>query len=155
MTILKAFAKDEPHDPRPIRSHFHLSLQDLADRAQADIRAQPGSRIRRDFVPPAPLTPSDDPLKRRLAEELAFARRLLKTMGEELAADTICLVRHQGMLQRFDQVEQMLGHVGDVVGAAEPCEAVGRIGMLDLRNRLNRAGIDGGEAPCSGMKTAA
>ncbi len=90
--------------------------------------------IRRDASPlPAALVPSDDELKLRLAEELEYARRLLDIMGEELAADMGVIMSHS-----VDIVGQMLGHIANVVRSSDPPGAVERIGMCELKARLQR-----------------
>lgn len=95
--------------------------------------------IRRDAPPlPAALVPSDDELKLRLAEELEYARRLLDTMGDELAADMGVIMRHSVALQSVDIVGQMLGHIANVVRSSDPPGAVERIGMCELKARLQR-----------------
>lgn len=147
MSILRTpIRKDEDAEKPSVRLRLALSPQDLADRVQADARA-PGSRIRRPFVAPAEIERSPDMIKQRLAEEIEYAKRLINATGVELAMDTVCLVRHAGMLQRFDLIEQMLGHLANVAGATNPCDAIAAIGMQDLRNRLNRGAVNGG-APC-------
>ena len=86
----------------------------------------------------APLVPSSQLIDRRLEEELAFVRRSLDAMGERLADDPILLTRYQTLLQSFDLLGQTLGHLATVVGAADRAEAVERIGMVELRARLQR-----------------
>ena len=88
-----------------------------------------------------PLAKADDDLSRRLSEELAYVRRLLDTIGDRLAADPIVLQKHADILQSFDVVGQMIGHVSDVVAAADRQAAVDRIGMQDLRSRLKRGAL--------------
>ena len=104
------------------------------------IRSEDGrSSIRREAPPlPAALVPSDDELKLRLAEELEYARRLLDTMGDELAADMGVIMRHSVALQSVDIVGQMLGHIANVVRSSDPPGAVERIGMCELKARLQR-----------------
>ena len=98
--------------------------------------------IRRDPPPlPADLTPTDDRLRLRLAEELDFARRLLDLMADELAGDSTVVARHPTTLQSFDIVGQMLGHIAAVVRSSDPDGAVERIGMAELKARLTRRGL--------------
>jgi hypothetical protein len=116
--------------------------QQRADAIQAAARAE----VRRPLFrppPPAPaaLAATDLVIDRRVAEELEFLRRMVDLMGEKLATDPILLSRHADVLQNFDRVEQMLGHLASVVGASDKDEAVARIGMQDLRARLNRQPI--------------
>ncbi|MCY7339880.1 MAG: hypothetical protein LH465_08035 [Sphingomonas bacterium] len=95
--------------------------------------------IRRDPPPlPAALVPSEDELQLRLAEELEYARRLLDAMGDELAADMGVIMRHSVALQSVDIVGQMIGHIANVVRSSDPNGAVERIGMCELKARLQR-----------------
>jgi hypothetical protein len=108
------------------------------------IRREPGSRpsIRRDPPPlAAALVPTDDLLKLRLAEELEYARRLLDLMGDELSADSGVLMRHAVPLQSVDIVGQIMGHIANVIRSSDPEGAVDRIGMAELKSRLQRQSI--------------
>jgi hypothetical protein len=89
---------------------------------------------------PPPLVPTDDPLRLRLAEELDYARRILSLMGDDLCGDPAIVVRHGTALQSVDILGQMLGHVANVIRCTDPEEAVDRIGMGELRARLQRRG---------------
>ena len=90
---------------------------------------------------PAALTPTEDELRRRLAEELEYARRLLDIMGDALASDGAVVVRHGTSLQSVDIVGQMLGHIANVVRSSDPEGAVELIGMAELKARLQRRSI--------------
>ena len=90
--------------------------------------------------PPPPLVPTDDPLRLRLAEELDYARRMLDLMGDDLCRDPAIVTRHGTCLQSVDILGQMLGHVATVIRCADPGAAVERIGMGELRARLQRRG---------------
>ena len=119
------------------------SAQARVDRIAAEARraAQP---LRRELPPPPPpLAPSTIPLDNRVAEELAYARRLLDSMGGTLACDMAVLARHKRTLQGFDVIGQILDGLAGVVGARDKTEAVDRLGLEDLRNRLRRTGLDG------------
>ena len=108
------------------------------------VRREPGARpsIRRDPPPlPAALVPTDDLLKLRLAEELEYARRLLDLMGDELSADSGVLMRHAVSLQSVDIVGQIMGHIANVIRSSDPKGAVDRIGMAELKGRLQRQSI--------------
>jgi hypothetical protein len=59
-------------------------------------------------------------------------------MGEELAADMGVIMRHSVVLQSVDIVGQMLGHIANVVRSSDPPGAVERIGMCELKARLQR-----------------
>lgn len=98
--------------------------------------------IRRDPPPPDPATiPCEDQLRLRLAEELEYARRLLDVMGNTLASDPVVVSRHCSALQTVDIVGQMLGHVADVTRSSLPERAVERIGMAELKSRLQRRSL--------------
>ena len=85
-----------------------------------------------------PLAPSENLLDLRLEEELAYARRSLESMGDALCDDPILLMRHGVKLQTIDMLSQILGHIASVIGAADRADAVSRIGMVELHNRLTR-----------------
>jgi hypothetical protein len=98
--------------------------------------------IRRDPPPlPAALVPTEDELRRRLAEELEYARRMLDIMGDALASDGAVVVRHGTSLQSVDIVGQMLGHIANVIRSSDPEGAVELIGMAELKARLQRRSI--------------
>lgn len=78
-------------------------------------------------------------LERRLADELEHARRVLVDMGDELAMNDEVVAEHGVALQAVDIVGQMLGHIANVVRAADRAAAVDRIGMCDLKARLAAA----------------
>lgn len=100
---------------------------------------QPKCAIRRDPPNfPAALVPSEDELRLRLAEELEHARRLLDSLGDGLAADMGVIMRHSVALQSVDIVGQMIGHIANVVRSSDPNGAVERIGMCELKSRLQR-----------------
>ena len=121
----------------------HASAQSRVDAIQAAFRSEPEKRsIRRDPPPrPPALVPTDDPLMIRLAEELAYARRMLDAMGDALAADAALLARHGVALQSVDICGQILGHVADVIRSSDPHGAVDRIGMCELKARLKRQSL--------------
>jgi hypothetical protein len=127
-------------------AHMRAKGDDAAAQARVDAivasaRAQePVTLPRPLFRAPVvlPLDPSTDLLDRRLEEELAFCRRTLEGMGDKQCDDPILLSRHQVTLQSIDLLAQMLGHIAAVVGAADRADAVSRIGMIELRNRLTR-----------------
>ena len=98
--------------------------------------------VRRDFQPRSDaIEETADLLHLRLGEELEYARRMLDAMGEELASDASVVMRHTAALQSVDIVGQMIGHVANVVRCSTPDEAVERIGMAELKNRLKRRSI--------------
>ena len=82
-----------------------------------------------------------DLLPIRLAEELAYVSRLLERLGEELCVDPLLVMRHADKLQTLDIATQILGHVGALLVAERPEQAIGAIGMTDLRKRLQRVSL--------------
>ncbi len=104
-------------------------------------REDPAQRQQLDREPRPPLPPTvqtDEMLRLRLAEELDYARRILEVMGNALSADNTVVVRHMVQLQSVDIVGQMLGHIAAVVRSSEPEDEVARIGMCELKARLQR-----------------
>ena len=75
----------------------------------------------------------------RLAAELDHARDMLVTMGDELALNMEVVAEHGVALQAVDIVGQMLGHIANVVRAADRRAAVDRIGMCELKAKLAAA----------------
>jgi hypothetical protein len=109
------------------------------ERAPIPAAPEPKRSIRREPPPrPKSLTPTDDVLKLRLAEELDYARRMLDLMGDELSADPIVVGRHMTALQTVDIAGQILGHIAAVIRSSDPEGAVDGIGMCDLKGRLQR-----------------
>jgi hypothetical protein len=80
----------------------------------------------------------DEELRLRLARELEHVRHMLDDMGEELSADLEVLVRHGVALQTVDIAGQILGHIANIVRADNSDAAVERIGMCELRARLEK-----------------
>jgi hypothetical protein len=122
--------------PNTARAGNQAECDAIAAAARAD-RARP-SILREGAAPPPPLEPTQDLTEERLAEEIDYARRLLEAIGDRLIADPIILNRHQTTLQSFDILGQLLGHLAKVAGSADKQEAINRIGMHELRARMNR-----------------
>jgi hypothetical protein len=135
---MKLFARPSSDDEAKAASQARVDAIVASARARA--QAPVPTPIRPLYREPVskPLALSEDVLDNRLSEELAFARRTLEVMGETLCEDPILLSRHQVTLQSVDLLSQIIGHIASVVGAADREEAVTRIGMVELRNRLNR-----------------
>ena len=124
-------------------SHLRQA-QTRCDSIQADFRAEQEQptrpSIRREQPPLDPaLVPTDDELRLRLADELECARRMIEAMGDELSADMGVVMRHAVSLQSVDIVAQMLGHIAAVTRSANPAAAVEKIGMCELKARLQRS----------------
>lgn len=113
--------------------------QSRVDALQVEARSTP-------LVPPAPTATANPALseearlnlRARLADELAYVRRLLDSMGDELVGEPIVVAHHSRTLQSIDLAGQILAHLSNVLVADDPVGAVERIGMEDLRARLKR-----------------
>lgn len=79
------------------------------------------------------------PLDQMLAAELDHARDMLVMMGDELAMSPDIVAEHGMALQAVDIVGQMIGHIANVVRAADRQDAIERIGMGDLKAKLSAA----------------
>jgi hypothetical protein len=111
-----------------------LQGQARVDAIQAAIRS--GTELPAERAPQGQIAHGPADLNARLANELAYVRRLLDSIGEELIRDPIMVQRHGQALQSFDIACQLLGHLGVVVGAADPQAAARQVTMDDLRSRL-------------------
>jgi hypothetical protein len=134
----KIYGAPDPPERKPAAEG-----QSGIDAVQAEFRAEAGGRksIRRDAPPrPPDIPPTDDPLAHRLADELDYARRMIEQMGDALSADPTVIARHVVTLQSVDVVGQMLGHIAGVVRSSDRAAMVERIGMGDLKARLQRRG---------------
>ena len=115
------------------------TTQAECDAIAAEARRNPRRpSILRDFSPPPPLEPTEDLIEERLSEEIDYARRVLEAVGDRLISDPLILNRHESTLQSFDIIGQLLGHLAKVTGSKDKLEAINRIGMQELRSRLNR-----------------
>ena len=113
--------------------------QSRVDALQARVRAELAAGRRSLFRPAPPLPKrSDDPLDQRLAEELEFVVRQLEQIGAILAADPILLARHGARLQSIDLIQQVLGHLGRIVGAGDKAAAIDALTLRELKARLQR-----------------
>ena len=137
-----------PQRPGDVMTSFWTKAARLA--AQAGNDGAQGDVIRADFgveqkARPSPRpqaqVPTEDPLRLRLAEELEYARRMLNSMGDELASDVVMVGRHLAELQTIDIVGQMLGHITAVIRSSDPPGAVDAIGMGALKARLMRKNV--------------
>ena len=125
----------------PAASSVPLHQQEV-DRIQAEIRADLLAGRRSLFKPaPSGPRPSDDVLDERIAQELELAIRQLEQIGDLLAEDPILLQRHAMQLQSIDLLQQVLGHLGRVVAAADKTAAVERITLTELKGRLKRQAL--------------
>jgi hypothetical protein len=81
----------------------------------------------------------DDDLACRIAAELEQVRRMLDRMGDHLSGDMEVLMRHGVPLQTVDIAGQILGHIANIVRADDAVAAVDRIGMCELKARLQQS----------------
>ncbi len=123
-------------------THKAPAHQAAVDAAQAAIRADLEAGRRSLFRPP-PANPgqSEDLLDQRVAEELELVIRHLEQLGDILVGDPILLRRHAQTLQSLDLMQQVLGHLGRVVGARDKALAVERITLTELKARLKRRAL--------------
>ncbi len=117
-------------------------LPTAQERADA-IAAAARSAVRKPLFRPPPPRPRDlaetqDLALKRVAEELELMSRTVEGVGERLADDAAVAMRHGTLIQQFDIVAQVLGHLARVVATDERVEAMDRIGMDALRKRLTR-----------------
>src|ERR1043165_3203503 len=116
--------------------------QQGVDAAQAAIRARLESGRRTLFKPP-PANPgrSDDLLDQRIAEELELVVRHLERLGDVLAGHPILLRRHAVQMPSLLLVQQVVGHLGRLVGARDRAMAVEAITLVELKARLKRQAL--------------
>jgi hypothetical protein len=119
--------------------------QARVDALQAGIRS--GALIAPAAEEAAPDTAEIKNLEQRLAEEVAYLRRLVQAMGEELSDEPVVLHRHGRTLQQFDIVSQALGHVAAILASDNRVAAVQAVGMEDMRARLLRKALVPGSGP--------
>jgi len=74
----------------------------------------------------------------RIAEEIAYVRRLIDSIGDEFAGDPAIVCRHAAELQKFDLATQILGHLGTLVLAEDQVAVAEKIGQQELKARLLR-----------------
>ena len=86
------------------------------------------------------LTPTDNELLKRIADELDFAWRQLDLAAATMARDLLTAARHKPSLHTIDTVGQALGQLAVVLRSSMPEEAATRVPMADLRGRLQRCG---------------
>ena len=113
------------------------SQQSLVDGIKAELGAAGGRPSIFKPAPPRP-QPSSDPLDHRLVEEIECIRRHLDLLGSTLANDPVLVMRYCTQLQSIDLVNQLLGHIGAVIGCEDKAMAVDRISLTELRARLKR-----------------
>lgn len=106
------------------------------DRVNSETRAELAARKKAELDPVAR---DRARLHERIAEELALVARRLEGLGHDLSGDPAMVVRHAARLQEIDVSVLTLVHIGRLLTAPDPTEALRTIGMADLRRRLDRA----------------
>ena len=115
--------------------HVDRGHQLAVDRIQAAIRSGAPVDASKDPAEVAPAVPPKR-LDHRIADEIAYVRRLLGVVGDELTNDPIALQRHAAALQSFDLACQTLDHLAAVMKAEDQKAVVDGIGIEGLRARL-------------------
>ncbi len=106
------------------------------DARQAAIRS--GASLTADDGATMTAPPRADILEGRIAEELAYLRRVLDSVGDTLSDDAIILQRHGGALQQIDATCQILAELAAILGSKDRVAAAVAVNMHDLRARLLR-----------------
>ncbi len=106
------------------------------DARQAAVRS--GAALSAEDGAPTITPPHADVVEERIAEELAYLRRVLDSVGDTLSDDAIILQRHSGALQQIDIACQTLAELGAILGSKDRVAAAAAINMHDLRARLLR-----------------
>lgn len=114
------------------RSHQH-DVDDMVARVRAEMA---GGTVALFKPPAAPPLPSDSVIDSRICDELESVRREIDQIADVLSNDMDLLTRHATELQALDKVDQILGHLAQVLARADKQAAVETIGMGDLRARL-------------------
>lgn len=108
--------------------------------AQARAEAEPGRPSIFKEPPPRP-GPSPDILDHRVAEEVRTIQRHLDLLGDVLAREPLLLHKYAVQLQSIDLMNQLLGHIADIVASEDKALAVECVSLHDLRKRLQRKTI--------------
>lgn len=121
---------------KPRRVPIHAG-QLQADRIQAALRQ--GTPLAADPVADG----GSDHIELRVAEELAFVRRMLELAGDELSDSPAAIQRNMEPLQRLDLACQLLDELRKLIVAPDKPQAVAAIGIGELKARLTRKPLFG------------
>jgi len=116
--------------------HLHEHSQAGVDARIAAVRS--GTVLPIDDGAAATAPVRADVLEDRIAEELAYVRRLLDSVGDALSDDAIVLQRHGRSLQTIDAACQILAELGTVLASKDRVAAAEAVNMHELRARLFR-----------------
>lgn len=120
----------------PRASRDQLAVDDMVETLRSGDSELPPFR-----PPPLPKDAFRAALPQRLAEELAYVSRLLESLGDDLCAEPLVVMRHAEKLQNLDLSAQVLGHVAELLVSDQPEQAIDAIGMGSLRKRLQRVSL--------------
>ncbi len=116
--------------------HLHEHSQAGVDARLAAVRS--GAALPADDGASARAPVRADVLEGRIAEELAYVRRLLDSVGDDLSDDMIILQRHGRSLQTIDAACQVLAELGTIIASKNRVAAAEAVNMHELRARLFR-----------------
>lgn len=136
-------ARNAARVPAQGPSEHQARVDRIVAQARADMAAAPAQTARTPVVVVTgqPLALTEDPLDRRLAEEIDYARRHLDTIGDVLSDNGYLLHKHGRELQSLDRVNQLLAHIARVISAQDRRAATASITLEDLRGRLMRTAL--------------
>ena len=118
--------------------------QRLIDSVKSEVAAGAAPARASIFKPaPARPAPSSNPIEHRMAEEIECIRRHLDLLGSTLANDLVLVRRYTTQLQSIDLVNQLLGHLANVIAADNKALAIDQVGHQELRARLKRRPLPG------------
>src|SRR5690606_868904 len=103
------------------------------DRIQSAVRN--GEALPSETFTPASNRVDADKIAPRIAAELARVKRMLDSVGEQLADDVDVLMRHERAMQTFDIAAQIVDELSTVMSADDPGGAVAGVQMHELRSR--------------------
>ncbi len=129
------------HFESPLALDEWMPKQASRDQTAVDDMVELVRSGRAEVLPLSPPKVFRDILPQRLAEELAYVGRLLESLGDDLSAETLIVMRHAEKLQNLDIASQILGHVAALLIADQPERAIESISMGSLRKRLQRVSI--------------
>lgn len=116
------------------RSH-QRDVDDMVARVRAELAGGTVALFKPPAAPPVP-APADSVIDSRICEELESVRREIDGIADVLSNDIDLLTRHATELQALDRVDQVLGHLAQVLARTDRQAAVEVIGMGDLKARL-------------------
>ena len=111
--------------------------QRYVDNVQAAVRAGAALPVEAQVSAAAAPGATKD-LDLRIAEELAYVKRLIDSAGEGLTDDPAIVSRHMKPLQDFDLASQILSHLSELLASDDRTAALDAVTLQELRTRLMR-----------------